>query len=640
MPDRPPVAWTTVDRSVKCGSARFLSLAITAALLASCGGGGGGRATSARCDGAACEAVDLAGLAPDLAAEAAAPASPDTHDDDRPPVAPPLDAGVGTDEDVASDAPIEDAPIVVDVAAETGPSDAADVSPIDVVMDLGPSLPAGELMGFQTAPGTFSAAFDLGYVAADADVRVHYTVDGSLPTAQSRAWPRGEPLRIAATTLVRVLAVRGAEQQTRSALYLQVTSALAGSFTSNLPLVFLHAFAPTEPLPSNHDNTSGGLVITKPEAGVSRPIGAVDLADRLGFRVRGRSSRVWDQRSYTLELWEAGADDDRSAPVLGMPAESDWVLYGPWTVDRTLLRNAFLYALSNRLGHYAPRTRFVEVFMQSAGKPIAATDYRGVYTLMEKVKRDPQRVNIANLRPTDALAPAITGGYLFKVDDQLSPGEASLSAAGHLMEMESPNWDEITAPQRMYLADYLNDFAAAAAAPDGRNPRTNLHYSDYIDVDSFIDFHIFNVFVKNPDAFRLSAYYHKDRGAKLKAGPLWDLDRTTGATDERVTSPEGWSAPNGTNVFAFGWWGGLFKDPAFEARYWTRFEALLATDLRSDVFAEIIAPMATELATAQQRHFDRWPSVRPVYGYLPEILQLTRWLDARVAWAKSHLRMR
>ncbi|HEY0715426.1 MAG TPA: CotH kinase family protein, partial [Polyangia bacterium] len=537
--------------------------------------------------------------------------------------------------DLIEDAPapgIDTADVNVDVGAGT-----PDASAPDLPVEVGPAPPPGELIDFLTAPGVFTAPFELRHVAAGDDVLVRFTVDGSLPTEQSRTWPRAQPLPISNTTLVRVLVTRGAERQTRAALYLQVTPALATGFASNLPLVFLHAFAATEPLPSNRMNTSGGIVINAVESGISRPLTSAGLANRMGFRVRGRSSRVWDQRSYAVELWDDDADTDRALSVVGMPPESDWVLYGPWTVDRTLLRNAFLYALSNRMGKYAPRTRFVEVFMQSAQRAIAPADYRGVYVLTEKIKRDVQRVNIANLRPTDLTAPAITGGYLFKIDDNLSPGEMALAAAGHMMELESPNWDEITPAPRTYLTDYLTDFAAAAGAADGRNPRTGLHYSDYIDVDSFIDFHIFNVFVKNPDAFRLSAYYHKDRGGKLKAGPLWDLDRTTGANDERVTSPEGWSAPMGTNVFTFGWWGGLFKDPAFEARYWARFEALLASDLRSDVFATLIGPMATELASAQQRHFDRWPSVRPTYGYLPEILQLTRWLDARIAWIKANL---
>jgi hypothetical protein len=654
MPRRPVVLWRVFANSAKRRSAIAVASTIVSIALVACGSGGGGSGVGSPglCDGGPCgvSAADAhdAGQTP-VDAQTSPEMIPAGEDaGGLPDVANVLDApafeDVGASEDavVATDiaGPQTDAEIAEGKDAST--SDVAtDTASPDVPMDTGPALPAGELMGFLVPPGTFISAFGLRHAIAGNDVVVYYTLDGSLPTRQSRLWLPDTALPIVTTTMVRVLAVRGTEQQLRAAFYLQVTAPLAMGFSSNLPLVFLHALAATEPQPTNHENTTGGIVISTPSSGVSRPpLGPMDIIGRTGFRVRGRSSRVWDQRSYAVELWDDDADTDRALPVLGMPAESDWVLYGPWTVDRSLLRNAFLFALSNRMGRYAPRTRFVEVFMQSAGKPIGGSDYRGVYTLMEKVKRDAQRVNIANLRPTDAVAPAITGGYLFKVDDAISPGEMPLMAAGHMMELESPNWDEITAAQRAYLGEYLNDFAAAAAAADGRNPRTGLHYSDYIDVDSFIDFHIFNVFVKNPDALRLSAYYHKDRGSKLKAGPLWDLDRTTGANDERVTSPEGWSAIGGTNVFSFGWWAGLFKDPAFEARYWSRFEALLVSDLRSEVFAEIIGPMATELASAQQRHFDRWPSVRPTYGYLPEVLQLSRWLDARIAWAKANLRKR
>ena len=70
-----------------------------------------------------------------------------------------------------------------------------------------------------------------------------------------------------------------------------------------------------------------------------------------------------------------------------MPAESDWVLYAPYS-EKTLMQNALAYMWSNRMGQYAVRTRFVEVFMNgNAGSKVDyAGDYRGVYILMEKIK--------------------------------------------------------------------------------------------------------------------------------------------------------------------------------------------------------------------------------------------------------------
>ena len=69
-----------------------------------------------------------------------------------------------------------------------------------------------------------------------------------------------------------------------------------------------------------------------------------------------------------------------------MPEENDWVLYAPWQ-DKTMIRNVLAYQLSNDMGRYASRTRYVELYLNG--------DYQGIYVLMEKIKRDNDRVNIS-----------------------------------------------------------------------------------------------------------------------------------------------------------------------------------------------------------------------------------------------------
>jgi hypothetical protein len=486
--------------------------------------------------------------------------------------------------------------------------------------------------------GTFSQAFNLQLTTAAISVRLFITLDGTAPIETTA--PHVGPVRIDRSASLRVLAIDGELRELHTAVYLQMTPELA-SFSSPLPLVFLHGLAGSEPLPDQHLDVPGAIFVARPEAGMARTFGPVDIAGRIGWRVRGRTSREADQRSYSVELWGASDRDDLHLPVLDLPAQSDWVLHGPYKIDPSLIRNAFGYAVSNRIGRYAPRTRFVEVFVEGGGRPLSLASYRGVYTLVEKVKRDGQRVNVAPLRPEDGDPSRLTGGYIFKVDDNFAPGDMGLLAGGEKIELEEPGRLEITAAQRAYLQSYLDQVAAAVAGPGGRHPTTGLHYRDYIDVDSFIDFHILNVFTKNPDALRLSAYYFKDRGGKLQAGPMWDLDRSMGANDYRDPTPEGWSASlDGTKVFEYGWWKALFLDPAFEELYWQRWEALLATELRSERLIPLLHGLASEVAPAQPRHVARWPLVAPVGGYSAELQRLTAWIEARLAWIAGHLRQR
>jgi hypothetical protein len=83
---------------------------------------------------------------------------------------------------------------------------------------------------------------------------------------------------------------------------------------------------------------------------------------------------MFPMKSYGFECRDInGKSVDKS--ILGMPKESDWVLYAPYT-DKTLMRNFLAYAIAREMGGWAARTQFVEVVLNG--------EYVGVYVLMEK----------------------------------------------------------------------------------------------------------------------------------------------------------------------------------------------------------------------------------------------------------------
>ena len=75
-------------------------------------------------------------------------------------------------------------------------------------------------------------------------------------------------------------------------------------------------------------------------------------------------------------------DADSGRPMLGLPGNADWVLSDPIAYDRALIRNALAFELSNRIGRYAPRTRFAEVFMVDDGGDVRAGNFLGFFTLL------------------------------------------------------------------------------------------------------------------------------------------------------------------------------------------------------------------------------------------------------------------
>jgi hypothetical protein len=376
---------------------------------------------------------------------------------------------------------------------------------------------------------------------------------------------------------------------------------------------------------------------------------SASLSVRAGLKVRGSSSADYPKRPWRVETWSPLDDDDEGIELLGMPKESDWVLNAPLDFDRALMRNSLAFAMSNAIGRYAPRTRFVEVFVVGSAGLLRRPSYMGVYEATELIKRDRNRVDIAKLRPTDLDGDAVTGGYLFK-EDRTGPGEFGFSAGSaegrfyfqQPFVYDKPDESEIAPEQRSYLSTYLDDVGRALAAPDRVDPRSGRSVEELVDVGSFIDHHILNVFTLNPDAFRLSGYYHKDRGGPLVAGPVWDFDRTMGcSSDGRCIDPTSWSATDlgfdATLVFVHGFYGPFFDDPAFAERYWARMGELLAGPLSTDAITALIDDNVAILGDAPARNFERWSDYPPAGSFQEEVDRLKSWIAARHDWMEGCL---
>ena len=512
-------------------------------------------------------------------------------------------------------------------------------SPDDTVETL-PANPASVPpdISFDPAGGVYVGALDVSLTLSDG-ASAWYTTDDSLPTTKSTPYTAAIALRGGGRLRVLVQGANGL-QIVASQSYVSVAPDLA-EFDSNLPLVVVRSEG-SLPSYGQESFTGVALQVHEPgEDGRTPLVGAATVDSRAAMQVRGSSTAGNAKASWAVELRAAGDDGDDDVALLGMPADSDWVLYAPYDFDRALIRNALMFQLSNDAGRYAPRTRFVEVFAVANGERMDSGDYQGVYTLMERIKRGPDRVDITALGPDDTRPPEVSGGYLFKRDrvgedeDGFWAGGDGLSFVDPLIYVD-PEEDVIEHQQADYLYTYIDDFWAALASGDPA-------WQDAIDLDSWVDNHILNLYPKNPDALRLSQYYYKDREGPIVAGPLWDFDRTSGCTsDDRAEDPTWWDPSNQTTdttyMFEYGWYESLFNDPTFAAAYWARWDEMLDYPLSVEHVNGVIDEMAAELSEAAPRNYDRWPEVGPTTGsFEGEIAALEDWFDARHAWIASCL---
>ena len=505
------------------------------------------------------------------------------------------------------------------------------------------SPPAGTFIGTQT--------ITLG-VRARADI--HYTTDGSLPTVMSPVYRA--PVTLEQSTRLRAVAIvpgapppresggavssAGRQGPVATEIYLRVAPD-AQSFTSHLPIIVIHTFESGPLNGYGTDYVPASLQVLEPTAGTSRIVGRAALDARIGIHVRGQSSRRFPKKQYAVELRGDEEDADSGRPLLGLPSHSDWVLSDPIAYDRSLIRNAVAFALSNRIGRYAPRTRFAEVFMVDDGGDVRLGSFLGFYTLIEKIERGPERVNVARLPESSTGPPANGGGFILRIDK----GVPDFDAGGRWLQFVYPNPEEMKRPARQPQLDairaFIEDFRQAASAADFLHPTTGRHYSQFIDVDAWIDHHIINALIKNVDGLRFSAYFHRERDGRLAAGPIWDLDRTMGTPyDPRAVDPEEWKATwsDATDYFNDGWWRLLFRDPAFRARYRTRFMTLLNGEFSADSLDRTIDATASQLGDAAERNFRRWPQFPPQdNSHAAEIALMKDFLRRRVAWLKTQL---
>ena len=76
--------------------------------------------------------------------------------------------------------------------------------------------------------------------------------------------------------------------------------------------------------------------------------------------------------------------------------------------DKTLMRNSIVFHLGQMVNRYTVRSRYCELFINEV--------YMGAYMMMENIKRDVNRVDIAKLLPSDTIGDELTGGYILKID--------------------------------------------------------------------------------------------------------------------------------------------------------------------------------------------------------------------------------
>lgn len=370
----------------------------------------------------------------------------------------------------------------------------------------------------------------------------------------------------------------------------------------------------------------------------------------IGIEVRGNSTQDFEKKTYAIELRDS-AGNDLSASLLGMGKEEDWILHA-MVIDKSQLRIPYSFYLWQRMGHYAANWRYVELILNG--------DYRGLYILTERIKRDKDRVDIAKLTEDDLSGDALTGGYILRIDwlDDPQGFESQYPSQGEepmFFQWYYPRADRIQPEQAAYIESWMANFENALFAENYRNA-SGERYSDLINFTSFADFLLINEFSKNSDGYKLSSYIHKDRdsrGGLLVAGPIWDFDQTYGISQVCSNdNPTGWNyrqeqdACEDLESMPL-WWQRMVADSEFRALLAQRWSSFRSSFLHQDSIYSWIDSQRDFIAPAIERNFRRWDEMIGEFiwyepeplpeSYEEEITQLKSWIARRLDWMDANL---
>lgn len=358
----------------------------------------------------------------------------------------------------------------------------------------------------------------------------------------------------------------------------------------------------------------------------------------IGIKLRGESSLMFEQKSFTVELRDANGKK-LDAELLGMPADCDWALVAPYN-DISMMRNSLAYDMWTEMGHWGPRTRMVELVFDGR--------YQGVYVLTEKIKRGEDRLDIAKLEADDNSGVELTGGYILRIDAHDADDLTFTSKVSGIMgkgggfggmggfdpsafsgfdfggrfggsqqdrvsnpivwTIRTPNKEKITDAQRDYIINYINETEAAIQGPDFADPDKG--YAKYISVQSFVDYLIHTEVSLNADGMKRSTYFFKKKqnpdgtGGKLHAGTVWDYNLAYGNCNfSNAGNVRAWVHEGSETMPTTFIWKRLMEDPAFVKKVKARYTELRKSVLSLDNIYRYIDEHASQLEESQARQY-------------------------------------
>ena len=318
------------------------------------------------------------------------------------------------------------------------------------------------------------------------------------------------------------------------------------------------------------------------------------------LEIRGRGNMTWlaAKKPYRIKL-------SKKAPLLGMKSNRHFALLAD-AYDHTSMRNELAEFFGGWSSlEWTPAVEHLEVVLNG--------DYIGLYTLVEVVRIDDDRVQ---------------SEQLFEVDwrwENEGTEQGFRTTEGVGVVLKEP--EEASSEEFESARELVQNFEDALMGDDFADPEHG--YAQHIDLDSWVDWYLIEELMLNADAFISSTYMSVGADGKLRLGPMWDHDLTFGqgsgvGPEQRYIGQRWWHV----------WIVRMLSDPAFVDRLRARW-----LELRPMVEAaqQRVAVLAPYLSAAAAESHKRWGYFSPGGGFEKSVAAVSSFLNTRAAYLDTNL---
>lgn len=417
----------------------------------------------------------------------------------------------------------------------------------------------------------------------------------------------------------------------------------------------------SENLPTIYLNTKSGTMNNIHADEEYKENGSINVVDADGKNaydraikyIKGRGNVTWkyyDKKPYLFELEE-------EISLLGLNKGAKWILISNAT-DSTLIRNDITYQMADVLNmKYTERGQFIDLYLNGV--------YAGNYYLCAKIEVGKERLNITDLEaenerlndkenmdtypnfvegdlkakqlgnnPTD-----ISGGYLIERDfpqrfheEYDTNPSVFTTKTGENYVVHSPKY--CSKEQIRYISSFMQETEDAIYADDGYNPTTGRNFTEYINLESFVNKYLLEEVSKNYDGGVSSSFFYKDIDSVnplLFAGPGWDYDMTFGNVADWMrdyaSDPEGISRLTWHTDMTY-WIEKLCKREEFDALT-KQYYKMYASPYLQQLMDDKVDNTWNEIHDSAKMNYVRWNGSPDVGTLEEEIEYLKQYIKER-----------